>query len=165
MARTVVIGDNSHRLRDFLSGDSSGPSTPGGPGGHGPPNDLGLKGKELNIWALDHIFWEKKWLSLLRGGWSHGSHPSFFITKEVEVGWPSPDSTEFYQWNIVDFIRIVSEIWSGPVFEKIQNLFQLQNFSAKLKVIIEGAAKIHSSCGSWICNLLVLHLFSRIFFL
>ena len=24
----------------------------GGQGGHGPPNDLGLKGKELNIWAL-----------------------------------------------------------------------------------------------------------------
>ena len=35
---------------------STGASFLGGQGGHGPPNDLGLKGKELNIWALDHIF-------------------------------------------------------------------------------------------------------------
>ena len=34
----------------------SGASLVGGPGGPWPPNDLGLKGKELNIWALDHIF-------------------------------------------------------------------------------------------------------------
>ena len=115
-----------------------------------------------NSWLKTMYKTSHDFLNWLTGVITRADTPLFLLLKKLKLG--DPDSTEFYQWNIVDFIRIISEIWSGPVFEKIQNMFQLQNFSKKLKMIIDGATKIHFSCGSWICNLLRLHLFSCTFF-